>query len=116
MNSMIIEYGGINIQHDGISMRIPYTELVKMNINDIKDKIFGLETKTFNVLKEFANYMIEKIEDTDVDLEKPIEVSWSDDIQSTMEQVFSVNMYEQMLSILKQEVELALGENLEGDE
>jgi hypothetical protein len=118
MNSIIIEYGGINIQRNGINIRIPYKELVNMNINN-ESNIFGFNDETLKIFKEFSNYMIDRLEDIDIDPEKPITISWSDEIQNNMEQLFATNIYEEILRILKQEVEKSLkydlDENREGD-
>lgn len=105
-NSVVIEFKGLKI--NGILHS--YYKLAGWDYEDIT---FFMLPKTFDMYKKFAGYMIERIRHLDPDIYDPLVSSWTINTVKNLDESFDTEMRDDILNILKKNVEFSIKKRTE---
>lgn len=98
-HTLVTEFKYLKIK----DFEITYEDLRKLKFEEME---IDIPIEFFNMLQEFANYMIDRTKDLELDLGK-LTTTWPiADI--SFDPINNVNVYAEVLSVLKQTIELDL--------
>lgn len=100
-NTIIIELKNLKINRWYLS----YEDLTKMEYEDLRYKMLP---ETFEMFKKFSHYMVERTKDLDFDLYDPLVCNWAMNVENNMNESFDLGMYDEILNMLKKNVEKSI--------
>jgi len=107
LNTVIIGYR--NLKVNGII--IEYEDLRKMKFEDIPiimSPAYFMNEEIFEMFQKFSDYMINRTKGLNPVLYDQLTFNWSTKIGDDMKEFFNINMCDEMLDVLKRNVELSI--------